>query len=576
VNLLPAPRSVELLGGMAPWREPVTAIDAELPHQGYVLTVAPQEIRLVAADDAGAFYGRATLRQLRHIHGDDALPCGTIHDSPDIPIRGVMLDVSRDKVPTMATLRAIVDRLASWKINHVELYMEHTFAYRDHREVWEHAGPFTSEEIRELDAYCRGRHVELSANQNCLGHMQRWLSHDRYRAAAIIPEGWTIDGRHHGPLTLDPSKPASLALVRELLGELVGNFTSRRVHVGLDEPWELPDERIDDYLAWVRALRALPELEGREMLMWGDMLRGKPDRIAALPDGVTVCEWGYEDWWPLEDRAATLEAADRPFWLCPGTSSWLTILGRVTNMRGNCANAAVAAVAHGAGGMLVTDWGDQGHLQYLPISDPGFAYAAGVSWCHDTNRDLDLAAALSTHAYDDPTGELGTALVELGDVHRLVTPQWPNQSMLIMHLYSPELAVGTEFTAGLTADELRSVADALDRAEERLDRARPGRTDGGLVVDELRNAIALVRLLVRDAAARLAGDGRLESMGGTVRLALADALRPVISEHERLWRARNRVGGLRDSTAWLRRLLRCYETGSTGDDRSTAEPLAGD
>lgn len=41
-----------------------------------------------------------------------------------------MLDVSRDKVPTMETMIKLIKMLASWKINQIQLYMEHTFAYK--------------------------------------------------------------------------------------------------------------------------------------------------------------------------------------------------------------------------------------------------------------------------------------------------------------------------------------------------------------------------------------------------------------------------------------------------------------
>ena len=117
------------------------------------------------------------------------LPVGVIRDHPDLPVRAVMLDVSRDKVPTMATLRDLIDRLASWKVNQVQLYSEHTFAYRNHPDVHAAASPFTPDEIRELDAFCRARHIELVPNQNCLGHMNRWLAtsstaHSRSRPTA--------------------------------------------------------------------------------------------------------------------------------------------------------------------------------------------------------------------------------------------------------------------------------------------------------------------------------------------------------------------------------------------------------
>lgn len=567
LDLLPVPRHLEVGDGPAtPTREPIVTRNQSLPAEGYELHITPDAITIVAADAPGEFYARATLAQLLlQQRAGDAPPAVTIRDWPDLPVRGVMLDVSRDKVPTMGTLYALIDRLASWKVNQVQLYMEHTFAYHDHEDVWRAASPFTPDEIRALDSFCRERHVELVPNQNCLGHMERWLAHDRYRPLAMRPEGFTDDiGRRRGPTTIEPTNPGSLDLVRGLLHELLPNFTSRRVHVGLDEPWELGAERIDDYLAWARTVSALPEVEGYEVLVWGDILAGRKELISALPETVTVCEWGYDDWYPFDERAATFSAAGRSFWVCPGTSSWLTILGRVTNMRGDCASAMDAALTHGASGFLNTDWGDFGHLQYLPISEPGFAYGAAVSWCVDTNRDLNLAAALDAHRFDDETGELGAVLVELGDLYLAVSPQVPNVSALVLHLYFPQLHLDRGPTKGLTVDELHRVANQLDGVEARIARSQPHSDDGVLVREELRNAIALVRVLVHDGTARLGGNGSLESVSAEQRDVLAGELRPVIAEHRRLWQARNRPGGLDDSCAWLHNLLRCYDTGEAG------------
>lgn len=564
MNLLPQPRSVETTGAIVTPSDdaPRVARDSTLPPQGYELRVgASGAVTITAADDAGEFYGRATLAQLRSF-GDVAV--GVIRDWPDIAVRGVMIDCSRDKVPTIHTLHALIDRLASWKVNQVQLYCEHTFAYREHPEVWRDASPFTADEIRELDVFCRARHVELVPNQNCLGHMRRWLQHPRYRELALAPPAG--QPARPVPTTIDPTNPASLTLVKGLLAELLPNFTSRRVHVGLDEPWELPDERFDDYLAWLRTLRDLPELEGREMIVWGDILAKRPDQVAELPDGVTTAEWGYEDWHPFDERVSIYEAAGKPFWVAPGTSSWCTLVGRVTNMRGTCVSAAEAAIAHGGSGYLNTDWGDLGHLQYLPISDPGLAFGAAVSWCLETNRELDLGAALSAHCFDDPTGELARALLALGDVHRAVTPQAPNISALVAHGYWPQLQIGRGFTKGLRFEELDRVEEILTDARARIGRANPGRADGALVQDELRNGAALVGLLTRDARARMVGDGALASVPAPARDELASKLRPIIAEHRRLWLARNRSGGLDDSAAWLEHLLHCYETGDTPFD----------
>jgi hexosaminidase len=213
--------------------------------------------------------------------------------------------------------------------------------------------------------------------------------------------------------------------------------------------------------------------------------------------------------------------------------------------------------------VLNTDWGDLGHLQYLPISDPGFAYGAAVAWCLDTNRDLALASALSTHCYDDPTGELGAALVALGDVHRIPHVQVDNVASMVLHLYYPQLDFGRGPLKGFTSDEFDAVLGALAAASAQVDRAAPRRVDGDLVKAELRNGIALVRLLAHDALARLAAGGALGSVPDERRRALAIELEPVIEQHRPLWHARNRPGGYIDSERWLTHLHDCYATGET-------------
>ena len=564
MNLLPRPRTMTFGSALVVASEPSVTMDAGLPAQGYRLTIADGDVTIRAADPAGAFYARATLAQLARVHGG-RLPAGQVEDWPDLAVRGVMIDISRDKVPTMATLRALIDRLASWKVNQVQLYMEHTFAYRDHADVWADASPVTAEEVGELKAFCAARHVDLVPNQNCLGHFERWLRHDRYRALAIFPDGLGERGRRRPPTTLDPAKPGSLALVRGLLAELLGAFSSTNVHVGLDEPWELPPARTAEYLAWVRTLRNLPELNGRQMLMWGDIVALHPELVAGLPAEVTVCEWGYDAGHPWDARLEALSQAGIPFWTCPGTSSWQSILGRWSNACINIDEAVEAALDHGSAGVLNTDWGDLGHLQHLPISEPGFAWGAAQAWCRAANRDLDLVGVLDDEVYADAAGHIGSVLRDLGNVYQRLEPQFPNMSTLVLHLYFPQLQLNRSFTAGITAAQVRRASEALDDALTNLDRARPTRADADLVKSELQAGAELVGLLCRDARARLDGDGSLPSIPEPVRLGLAADLGPMIERHRELWLARNRPGGLDESAAWLEHLLGCYRSGIADD-----------
>ena len=124
---------------------------ADIPPEGYKLDIRPDGILITASTPAGAFYGACTLRQIANVEHrtsnvqrrtntehltPNTLPCLSITDSPDFPARGVMLDISRDKVPTMETLYHLVDLLAEWKINQFQLYTEHTFRYLAHPIVW--------------------------------------------------------------------------------------------------------------------------------------------------------------------------------------------------------------------------------------------------------------------------------------------------------------------------------------------------------------------------------------------------------------------------------------------------------
>ena len=66
----------------------------------------------------------------------------------------------------------MIDILAELKYNQFQLYTEHTFAYTNHEIVWKDYSPLTSQDILELDNYCKERYIELVPNQNSFGHME--------------------------------------------------------------------------------------------------------------------------------------------------------------------------------------------------------------------------------------------------------------------------------------------------------------------------------------------------------------------------------------------------------------------
>jgi hypothetical protein len=534
--------------------------------QGYELDVTPNKILIEAHDEAGVFYGICSLIQiLESFVPHSTLPALRITDWPDFPVRGVMLDVSRDKVPTLDTLLALVDMLAGWKINQLQLYTEHTFAYRNHLEVWANASPFTGQDILELDAYCRQRYIELVPNQNSFGHMHRWLTHPRYAPLAEVTEGYMTPWGEHkdGPFSLCPGDPGSLELVRSLYDELLPHFSSRMFNVNCDETFDLGQGRTKDdcerrgagrvYLDYLLKLHKQVTARGKTMQFWGDMIVQHPDLIPELPKDSIALEWGYEADHPFDEHGAHFAAAGLSFYVCPGTSSWCSIAGRTENALGNLLNAAENGRMHGATGYLITDWGDDGHWQVLPVSFLGLAMGAAYSWALDANRDMDVPRAVSLHAFRDPTGVMGRVAYDLGNVYRAVGLELPNASALFWILQQPLPQVRAAL--GVPPAALRRTLKVIDRAMRGLEKARMDRPDAALIVQEHE----LTARLLRHACRR--GLLALEHNPAKVTVlcrALDRDMRQIIHDYTRVWLKRNRPGGLTDSVARLEKARADY------------------
>jgi len=333
------------------------------------------------------------------------LPAMEIEDWPEFPVRGVHWDISRCRVPTMETLYALIDRLASWKINVLHLYMEHTFAYYRHMDVWAGYSPLMPEEVEQLDRYCRDRHIELIPFQASFGHMHHWLKHDRYRPLAECPDGWPtpFNPNPDEPITLCPTDPGSLELVASLYEELLPHFSSRRVHAGFDETFELGKgrsaERCEErgvgavYLDFLKQVRGVIEKHGREMIIYGDVLVHYPEPLKEIPDDVTVQHWGYKEAYPFDRELSLFVEAGVRVWACPTTGTFSSLVGRTHRAKENIRNAAFAASAAGAEGLVNTVWGDAGHWQPLSSEWLGLAYGAAMAWSPQDNAEVDLPAA---------------------------------------------------------------------------------------------------------------------------------------------------------------------------------------
>lgn len=518
-------------------------------EQGYSLTITPDRVDVVAVRPEGIFYGVQTLRQLLADKGAQ-LTCLHCNDWPDFSNRGVMLDVSRDRVPTQATLFNLIDLLASWKVNQIQFYTEHTFAYRRHPAVWTGASPLTGEDILALDAYCQERFIELVPNQNTFGHMSRWLALPQYRSLAECPDGSdTLWGRMPA-YGLAPTEPGSIIMVCELLDELLPHFRSRQVNVGCDETVDLGlgrsqalcaargTERV--YLDFVMQIYREVKARGHTMQFWGDILMDHPELAPELPRDAIALEWGYEAGHPFAEHGAVIAASGIPFYVCPGTSSWRSLAGRTDNALANLDNAATHGLEHGAVGYLNTDWGDEGHWQPLPVSYLGLLYGAGLGWCTEANRAIDVATALDIHAFGDGAGVMGRLAYDLGNVYKAAGPAIHNSSPLFNVLQGDPAQLRTALATGDLAFRMTATIERIYEIMAVLPTVDMRRPDGDLILDEFAWAASMLRHACHRAL-WIAGEGASRPNE------LAAEAGDLIDRYRSLWLARNRPGGLGDS-----------------------------
>ena len=530
--------------------------------QGYRLTISENQISITANDAEGAFYAAQTLKQIcRQRTKSQGLACIDINDWPDFGNRGVLIDISQDKVPTMKTLYELVEMLSELKVNHLQLYMEHTFAYREHRVVWDKADPMTGEEIRALDAYCKERFIELVPNQNSFAHMQRWLKHKEY---AHLAEKEDI------AFCLSPAEPGSIELIAGLYDELLPNFSSRQFNIGCDETFELGTGKSKElceklgkgrvYLNFLLEIHKQVQRHGRKMQFWGDIILNNPELIDELPKDTIAMVWGYEGNHPFSQQCPKFAASGIPFYVCPGTSSWGSIAGRTDNAIANMRNAAVNGLSSGAKGYLNTDWGDDGHWQPLLVSYLGYAYGAGVSWSEQSNQNNDMARVLDLHFFRDKAGVMGRLVYDLGNTYKQTGVPMANRTILFYLLQSPDSSFSEGPCANLKIDNLRKTQDYIDRVMLPLRKARMERPDARQIADEISNAAAMLRHSCSLAIARLQiKDAKISSIPKDTRKKLAAELKKIIAEHKRLWLLRNREGGLADSAGRLEKIVELYQ-----------------
>ena len=385
---------------------PVTVTLTGGEGEAYTLDVAEDSITITAANARGAFYGIQTLRQL-FTHSQ--IPCLHIADEPDFPHRGFYHDITRGRISTLETLLQLVEDMAYYKLNSLQLYVEHVFPFRETAELIQTTGCITPEELEAVQVACEENFIEFIPSLSTFGHMYEILMQPQYKHLAVLSDFktrksfWDDRQRHH---TLNPLAEGSEALVQSLIDQYAPLFESRYFNICCDETFDLdncPD--YDDpgkvYADFVKKIIGMIKTRGRDVMMWADILLKHPEVIAEIPEDTIFLNWNYRKD-PPEECVAQLAKTGRKQIVCPGNSAWYRLCEDVEVEEGNISKMAHYAKKYKALGILNTNWGDWGHPANLELGMYGLVLGAEKSWSEATPVDEAFYTAVNHLLYKQP------------------------------------------------------------------------------------------------------------------------------------------------------------------------------
>lgn len=300
-----------------------------IADEGYKLDVSYDAVTLSASSAKGIFYGIQTLRQLLPASSDSAqaktlaLPAVSITDAPQYAYRGMHLDVARHMYP-VDFVKKYIDLIALHKMNtfhwhltedqgwriEIKKYPKLTEigGYRDETVVTRdpytgdgkrYGGFYTQEEIKDVVAYAKDRHITIIPEIEMPGHATA--------ALAAYPEFGNDTGPYKVITTwgVFPSiyapKEETFAFLEDVLTEVMELFPSEYIHIGGDEApkteWEnsaqaqevikreglANEHELQSY--FIQRIEKFLNKNRRKMMGWDEILEG------GLAPNATVMSW---------------------------------------------------------------------------------------------------------------------------------------------------------------------------------------------------------------------------------------------------------------------------------------------
>ena len=134
-----------------------------------------------------------------------------------------MIDCSRDAVMNVESIKRFILLLEKMGFDSLLLYMEDTFEVPNEPYFGYLRGRYSQKEIRDLCAYGREHHVEVSPCVEMLAHLNAIFHHQAYSDIHDLDDILLID------------EERTYELLDRLFSSLESSFLSRTLHIGLDE-----------------------------------------------------------------------------------------------------------------------------------------------------------------------------------------------------------------------------------------------------------------------------------------------------------------------------------------------------
>jgi len=536
----------------------------ELVTQSFLLAVKIDSITLAYADQLGRLYGLRLLQQIKK--QTNSMPCIEIEDSPDYCNRGIILDISRDKVPTLTHLFSMIDLWSKSRINKLQLYTEHTFAYSKHKQVWNNSGAYSGADIQEIDKYCKQQGIELVINQATFGHMERWLQHEDYKYLAEQTTGFTDQRGDFRPFSfgLNPIGENSAEFVSGLLDEMVPNYSSKTININFDETMDLGVDassaeceqlgKGEVYVSYLKKLLTITQQKGLHTQIFSDMLFQYPEILNKLPKDLTLLNWGYEADHPFDKEHLQLQQTGLAFEVVVSTCCFASITGRWQNAKKQMLNGATSGLKFGATGYHISEWGDMGHAQQSVMPIAGYIYGAALAWGTEVNKDIDVQYWLA-ELYC--AGDLQLAAITLGlqDIYLEAGIECPNCAFFGPLLFDQKSRRHIKHSKGLSEAGFKQCLEKLTVYLNEIAEIPDSYLQKQLFfsAEILKHACLLGKQLVKQDTLEA------QSLDKKSRVILSLHLSPLIAEYQRLWKIDNREGGMSDSVERLQYLQRLYD-----------------